>query len=413
MIDKMEGRMKEVIESITKRVEANKATTEKLIPDLLEIYDRKENATKKLIQKMGNYRKVLNKSDERIIERIPDTVFCHQLFKKDGKIHNYLKHPRMNNMSDAERLFIECAIEEPWEFVICYFEKVITGSFLEMIDEVKDEPFVIYSPGIVNILKEAGEDTLFFFLRLFNGDCYETYGNIIYFRSIFPEDFIYFAKLQDSSVETMEDVSRHIEKHPLPYLFLINFCDLPLLVAGKKKELNVFCRSDIKYYDFDRKKLEKSFIIKEKDGIYHLTRKMPEKQMNMSDVYYNSRKKELTITSLTEEEFEKVSKYFSQDGDPLEMQYSAVTGMVHAASEILGKDKSKIEYRKLFETKLKPEEKEEMNRVNSFLSEVFTSRNEGTLIDIKKTAEKYGIHYEDACAILSSVENLFKKNGLN
>jgi molybdenum-dependent DNA-binding transcriptional regulator ModE len=51
--------------------------------------------------------------------------------------------------------------------------------------------------------------------------------------------------------------------------------------------------------------------------------------------------------------------------------------------------------------------------VNSFLGEVVTSRNEGTLIDIKKTAEKYGIDYEKACAILSSMEDLFKRNGLN
>lgn len=402
-----------MLESIEKRVKSSQNVVEKLIPDLLDIYDRKENAMKKLIRKMDKYRKVIKKTDERIIERIPDTIFCHQLFKNGGKIHNYLKHPRIKNMSDEERAFIEYSIEDPWEFVICSFKKVITGDFLEMVDEVKDEPFMVYSPGISSLLKEVGEDVLFFFLRSFNGECYETYGNIAYFKSFFPQDFIYFAKLQDSSVETMEDVGRHIEKYPLSYLFLINFADIPLLAMGKKKELNVFCRSDIKYYDFDRKKFEKSFIIQEKNGIYHLKRKMPAKQINKSDIYYNSRKKELTVKSMTQEEFEKVSKYFLQDRDFLEIQYSAVAGMVHAASEILGKDKSRIEYSKLFKTELKPEEKEEMDKVNSFLSEVVTSRNEGTLVDIRKTAQKYGISYENACSVLASVEDLFKRNGLD
>lgn len=402
-----------MLESIEKRVKSNKIAVEKLIPDILEIYDRKENAMKKLIRKMDKYRKVINKSDERIIERIPDTIFCHQLFKKDGKIHNYLKHPRLKNMSDEERTFIKYSIEVPWEFVICSFKKVIYDNFLEMTDEVTNEPFVVHSPGISNILKEVGEDVLFFFLRSSNSECYETYGNIAYFKSFFPQDFIYFAKLQDSSVKTMEDVGRHIQRYPLAYLFLINFADLPLLVVGKKKELNVFCRSDIKYYDFDRKKFEKSFIVNEKNGVYHLKRKMPAKKMNGSDVYYNSRKKELIVKSMTQEEFEKVSKYFLQDREFLEIQYSAVTGMVHAASEILGKDKSRIEYSNLFKTELKPEEKEEMDNMNSFLREVVASRNEGIPVDIKKTAQKHGISYENACAVLASVEDLFKRNGLD
>lgn len=405
--------MKRVTKSIKKRLESSKIAAETLIPDLLDIYDRKENVMKKLIRKMEKYRKFIKKSDERVVERIPDTMFCHQLFKKDGKIHNYLEHPRMKNMSDEERTYIDCSIEEPWEFVLCRFKKGISGDFLEMTDEVKDESFVVYSPSISSILEGVGERVLFFFLRSFNGSCYETYGNIAYFNSFFPQDFIYFAKLQDSSVETMEDVVRHIEKYPLPYLLLIHFADLPLLVMGKKKDLNVFCRSDIKYYDFDRKKLNKSFVIREKEGIFHLKRKISAEQMIKSDVYYNSRKKELTITSLTEKEFEKVSKPFLQNGESIKIQYSAVSGMVHAASKILGKDKSKVKYSKLFETEVKPEEKEDLNRVNSFLGEVVTSRNEGVLIDIKQTARKYGIDYEEACAILSSMEDLFKRNGLN
>lgn len=403
--------MERVFKSMLERIEKIDGAITSLIPDLLEIYDRKENAMKKLTRNMDNYKKVLKRTDERVLSRIPDTIFCHQLFKKNGKISDYLKHPRLNKLSVSEKAIIDLSVEFPWKFALCTFSRKIHGDFMAMQDLFLDEEFVVYSPSISNIVAENSGQTLFYFLRLFNGDCWETYGLVQYYKGFFPKDFIYFAKLQDSSVETMEYVFENIEKNPLPYLFLFNFAEVPVLVFGENKVLNVFCRSDLKYTEFDVEKFKKDFVIKENQGVYYLKPKKTGHVPQIPEVFYNRKRKELIITAGTERDFEKVSAYFSEDGAPFEPDYSAVLSMVHAASEILQKDKSRTEYHKLFEHEPEPEAKEEMDKMNEFLNEVMKSRNSGALLDIKKVAAKHNINYETACQILATVDKLTKKMG--
>lgn len=103
------------------------------------------------------------------------------------------------------------------------------NDFFEMEDLLSGDTFLLYSPT-VSKYETMGQMSMYFTLRSFNGQCYQTYGPITYFRGVQIFDVLFFARQLDSTVETYDELGALMQKDPLPFMTLLMGSEYPAAV---------------------------------------------------------------------------------------------------------------------------------------------------------------------------------------
>jgi hypothetical protein len=97
-----------------------------------------------------------------------------------------------------------------------------------MKDAISGETFLLYSPGIFQTNTEAGDVIKFWFLLIgFNGECWQTFGPLVYFRGIQPFDLFFFAKQIKPEILFQSEIQDVIEANPIPFAMLFSGAELP------------------------------------------------------------------------------------------------------------------------------------------------------------------------------------------
>ena len=342
---------------------------------------------------------------------VHDAVYRSQYPEKNGLINTYLKHSAIKGLNQQQKNFLDYLAAQPWKFSFSLIRNSPSDQFYEMEDVLTGENYILYSPGIADIIRNQSI-ILWFNLIGFNGECWQSYGPIAAYQSFTPDDIYFFATemYQLKQMDTGNDIMLTVEENPVPYMMLISGSAYPLTFHKDDLLLQVTGWNDLEPINPDL--LEKYFKIEYIKPVFKLTFKRWGSYPHFSSAYYNEKKKVLYLYSMTDRGFEALAKRFNQCGYEIsgEPDIRVTVTMLTTAEKILKKKINLNEYENLFEVKPTESDSGEIRKLNKLMDLVIPEINAGRRPDIASMAKKTGVDEHTAREILDSL--IMKVDGI-
>lgn len=389
--------------------EKSSAVSQRLVDDfLLHLCATEEGFEKKFAGMLAAYLNVIQKMPENWPLWLTSQYIVFQLFRKEGLAPKYLNHFQVRRRSAKELDYLKFQIEHPWRFVFCRVEQNPKDCFFEMKDIFTGENFLLYSQGIAETEKQKGSMSLYFLLICFNGECWQTYGTLDYFKGIQPFDILCFAKQLKPDLVCMNEIPKLIEADPLPFMMLWVGAELPL--TFHKNDMVVIINSDYKLEECDLKKLNKDFIMKQKPPVYMLSLKHWHGVPHYCKCFYHTEKKIFSLIAMTDRGYAKLVEVLTQSGYrfPAEPEIRMTPAMLTVVKQVLGREIELNPYERLFTEEPSPGDKEELGKINNFLKKLMDAENSGADYDLRELAFLSGIEFETAKGIVEQISKKFK-----
>lgn len=379
---------------------------------LLHYAAKREKLEREMASRLVPYRHITQQLDPSWINLLMTQYIGHRVFKEGGLIGKYLNHSAVKDLETAKIEYLWLQARYPWKFSF----SVICGNpaqdFYEMEDVFTGEKFLLFSPGVTNILS-SNSVCLWFNLIAYNGRCWQSYGPIAHYQSFEPEDIRYFAAqlnyLED--VEDDADLMYNVEENPVPYMMLLSGATLPFIVH--KEERIVHHIAD--YFDdeiFNTDRLKEHFKIEYNKAVYRLSLKEWSEPPHFSTLYYDEKDEALALYAMTRRGFDALVTHLNNYCGfalPAEPDLQINPSMFSTAEKILKKKDHIFDYMSLFEEPpSSPEDTEIMDKLNEFLALAMPEINSGRQPDVEALAKKTGLDPESAREIIS---DLLKKTG--
>jgi hypothetical protein len=350
----------------------------------------------------------LNKINQEWIRSLTSQLIAFEIFKKGGRAAKIINNPLVQKRPKEELDYLQFQIEHPWKFMFCSIENYQSNDMYLMKDVISDKKFLLYSPGISKTNKDAGwELPLWFLLIGFNGECYQTYGPLAYFKGVQPFDLFYFAKLIKRDIVFQTDVQDVIDSDPVAFS-MIFYAGAEIPVTFHKEDMMVINQSEYHLKDFVIEKYEKDFIIEKKHPLYMLSLKHWHSYPHFAKCYYQTQKKLFVITSMTKRGYNVLVSILNKYGNefPENPEILATPAMLSIANKVLGVDGELNPYEKCFTKEPSPEGQKELDKINVFVKSLVECLNSKKKYDIAKLASSAGIDLENAKSI---AEHLIKQ----
>jgi hypothetical protein len=379
--------------------------SEKFVDEfLLYFIAKNERLEEKIFRQLAGFGNVMTMMPESWARMLVSQLIVHKTFKKDGVAGGYIHHAEILRRNEEELEFFQFQIDHPWRFSFCTMENYLLHDVYEMKDAVSGETFIVYSPGISQTNTQAGGAIKFWFLLIgFNGECWQTYGPLVYFRGIQPFDLFFFAKQIKPEILFQTDVQEVIESNPIPFAMLFSGAELP--VTYHKKDMLVFHKSEFHVKEFFPEKYEEDFIVEKKHPIFMLELKRWRSFPHFAKCFFHAKKNLFIITAMTERGYDSLISSLNKSGNefPSGPEIRATPSMLHLAKRVLNVNVDMNPYEKHFAKKPSPEHQMEIDKINVFLKLLMDRLNKKKDYDIAELAEKAGIDIDNAEHIAESV----------
>lgn len=169
-----------IYDDIRKICQRNNPINARIIDEFL-IYlaaSRKNKIVEKIMEKrFAAFRHITKEFMAEWLNRLKAQYLAHIIFKENGDLKALLGHPAANKLSTDDIRYLEELSEKPWRYSFSRQIDNPSKDFHLMLDVIKGEKYLLYSPGITKINEDQGS-SLFFNLIGFNGDCWETKTNL-------------------------------------------------------------------------------------------------------------------------------------------------------------------------------------------------------------------------------------------
>ncbi|MFC1585119.1 hypothetical protein ACFL5V_06210 [Fibrobacterota bacterium] len=375
---------------------------------LLPMVIKKEGLEKKLAHKLVRYKDVIRKMPPEWPEMILPQYAIHLLFKKDGLAEKYAQLSNVKNSSEDELEYLDIGMQTPWRFSFCRVKDHVEGVLFEMEDLILGETYLLFSPGLFDMLEKYEGIQSFLFLIGYNGVCWQTYSVLNYFKGFQPFDFFYFAKKINPNIDFLSDVQNVMEKDPLPFMMLYSCAEFPVTFC--RKEPMVDCYSEFHVEEFEPENYEADFLIEKKHPVYMLSLKRWHGYPHFAKCYWHQKKKRFILMAMTQKGWKKLQETLNKSGYdfPLEPDVRATPAMLTATGRILKMKDDVDPYGKLFTKEPSPESQRELDKLNAFVHQFMDAINHNKEYDIEAMAKKAGIEKETANDV---VKQLLKKFG--
>lgn len=372
-----------------------------VVDDFLMYYvAQREGLEREMDERLSGFRRVTKEFQQSWINLLKAQYIGHRIFKKDGFIKKYLNHAAVKALPTEQRSYIEKQSTVPWRYSYSVITANPEADFYEMEDVFNGENYLLYSPSVTKILAEASP-ALWFNLIGFNGSCWQSFGPVINFLGLVPDDIFFFATELNPRIETEEDLMTDIEKNPIPYLMLISGSRYPFTVQDKDEILQLVAEHPLE--SFDGSRFKKDFMVEYADGVYRIRSGAWGDPPHFATAYYEEDRKVLLLTSMTDRGFQSLVGQLNKIGLglPIEPDIRVHLPMLINIKHILGKELQLNPYEHLFESKSTPAEQAAMDNLNHLLSLALPFINAGQEPDIPTLAREAGVDEETAREVLS------------
>jgi len=382
----------------------NQQLTRSVIDDFLLYFAADRfNLDREMKKQFSRYRHITGKAPEEWINIMKAQYITHRIFKEGGLINKIETHRALSHLDKQEREFLNFNRKHPWRFSFSIITKNPGEDFYEMEDVFTGEGFLLYSPGITEIL-ETNDVLLWFNLITYNGSCWETYGIIGHYRSFEPEDILFYATqlYPGTWFEDVDELLEFTEKNPIPFMILYLLSNQPLVFNGEDQMVQK--GSEFLEDEFDSSLLENTFTVEYADGVYRLSLEDWDQFPHFSFAYYDEKKEQLFLYAMSDRGYTALVDALNDCGYqlPYDSDFRVNMGMVAAVQQILKKDIRLNPYESLFEHTAEPdaEQDEEVERLNEMLNSIIPDINAGRKPDAAKLAQQFNVNEETAREII-------------
>ena len=377
--------------------------SERVVDDFLIPYAAgHQGLEKKMKQLFGRYRQVTGKLGKKVLNMLMNQYLAHRVFRKEGLLERFLKHPALDRFTGADREFLLMQLKHPWRFSFSVIKEKPAADFYTMEDVLSGERFLLYSQGISTILGSVNP-VLWFNLIGFNGSCWQSYGPLVYYNGFEPGDLWFFATELDPDLEEPSEIPSMVERDPLPFMMLVSGSNLPLTFHRDDQLLFLLAEHDMD--KLDTSGLKKIFRTEYDSGVYRISHKQMAEHPHFAQAYFDEENHLLLFSAMTDRGFKALVNSFNACGhDFPSVAYLRVNmTMLTTASGILNKKIVLNEYLDLFKEESDPEKDKIVEDINAFIALVLPEINAGREPDIDEAARLTGVDPETAKSVVASV----------
>lgn len=382
-------------EEIKKACLKNKEMSKSLIDEFLMYYTAKQYKLEKEMNKQfGRFRHITEKFPAGTTNMFRAQYIVHKLFKRGGLIRKVKNHSALKHLTDEEKSFLLHQENHPWRFSFSVIKSAPSEDFFEMVDVFTGENYLLYSPGVTDILDDYNP-ALWFNLIAFNGACYETYGVIAFYNGYEPGDILFFGQEIASHnrwIETNEDLAWNLENDPVPYMMLFAGALYPFTFHKEHQVVN--CIADYTTNDFDPAAYKKDFKTEYNNGVYKLSPYKLSEHPHYCAAYFDEEEDCLFLSSLTDYGFEKLAQLLNKYGNDYNKKpdYRVNTSMMVITKDILNRDIEPFNrYELMFEIESSEEDQQQIDQINEAIRMMLPDINSGKKPDVEAISKKTGV----------------------
>jgi hypothetical protein len=373
--------------------------------DVLQWAVYREKVLSSFNNRMRKKRKLTENFPENWQGMTISQVAAGQVFVYPWRARKLLRTFR-ENLRIEQRSLIQHFIEKPWLYGVHLLKEELEMGFFTVTDVATADELLLYSPGVRNIFRTGTR--LFLILLFYNGDCYQTFGPIHYYRGFQPYDFDYFAKHLTPQFYRENGLSSTIANDPAAFLLLDGWTETPPI--GHRDELVQICSDETSQDSFDPQLYAKDFDIDRKESVVRCKLKGADTPFRSASVYYDERSKKLLVHATGLELYQEVRNILMKDITLPERPYWLATmNMNMAVQSILGKDVPAAAYLKMFEEQrepISPEEQRQLDTFNAVISDVSRHRNEGIPYKVEELARRHNVEID----LVLQAEDIFDRS---
>jgi hypothetical protein len=387
--------------------EENSKISGKLIDGFLLYYAaERNNLEHEMDQRFASYKHITQKFQKEWINLLKAQYIVHKVFKKDGLIKSYLNHTALKKLDIKQRDFLEFQAEKAWRFSFSIIKNRPAEDFFLMEDVFSHQEFLLYSPGVTKILEDQSV-ILWLNLISYNGACWQSFGPIGAYKSFEPDDIFFFATELNQNIVLEEDLLANMEHDPIPYMMLLSGANFPPIYNKTDQVIHVMAEYDLE--TINTKSLTKSFKTEYNKGVYRLSLKNWSDPPHFSQAYFDENKKIMLLSAMTDRWFKALAEGLNEYGfnfsaDPF---LRVNLTMISTVSDILKKKIKIDEYEDLFSIETSPADKENIDKLNTFMRLVLPDINAGRKPDIKALAGKAGVDTKTARDLIKQIMGKF------
>lgn len=385
--------------AIEKHCETNNKLSRVVIDNFLIHYAAgKEGLVPIMDAALKRYKRAARDIPETYINFLKSEYIAHRIFSKNGFISKYLERPEFRNLPKEQYEYLEFQAQNPWRLSFAEIRNNLETAFFEMEDIMTGEQYLLYSPGM-KATEDEKHPLIWFNLIAYNGQCWQSFGLIIPFKSFTADDIFFFATELNPKIEDEDMLMSEVQRNPFPFLMLLSTSDAPQVVSRGYEILT--CQSIDELKNFSTYNFQKDFYASWNKDVYQLTLNELGEFPHFAVAYYHEKRKELIRTAMTEYGFERLTEVLANGGIDLNSVADLVVSptMISAAGLVLNKSIELNPYEKLFSKKEKDEDSEDLKRINNFLKLAIPAYNDGREIDLKVLAREAGIDQKTASAL--------------
>lgn len=338
---------------------------------------------------------LVEKFPERWLGMTASQVAAGQVFTHPKRTRKYL-HNFRDELRPEEVALLQYFIQEPWFYSVLILEDILEMDFFTVVDVENRDRYLLYSQSVREVSRTGAR--LYLTLLFYNGECYQTFGPLHYYRGFQPYDFEYFAKLLSPLFYLENGLSATIANNPTPFLLLDVSTETPP-VAHKDKLVQI-CSQEFPLADFDAQRYSKDFEIESKHAVVRCKLKGEDNPFRSAAAFYDGTKKKLFVRATQLDLYRKIRDILAENIPlPEDPYWFASMNMKMTANEVLDKDIPATSYVDMFEEDqkpLSPEEKRQLDTFNALLQDLSLRRNEGVHYRLEDLAEKHGVDLETA-----------------
>jgi len=311
-------------------------------------------------------------------------VFCYP-----ARLRKFL-HGSRDLLNAEQKQLLQEYIEEPWTYCAGFLKEALENDFYVLVDTENGEEMLLYSPAIQNLYRSGAR--MYLMLLFFNGQCWQTFGPIHYYRGFQPYDFHYFAKQLSPQLYQANGLSATIANNPAAFMLLDVGTENPPFAHGDS--ILQICAHELSVQSFDPQRYRKHFEIEAKDDVLRCTLTGADNPLKNAAVFFDGGRKKLTVRATRIDLYHRIRDILLRDFPlPEEPYWLASMNMYVVTSKILGKEIPANEYVEMFEAEEEPfsaEKQEHFDRLNAVLAEISRCRNQGIPYSPEQLAHKFG-----------------------
>lgn len=375
--------------------QSNSKFTSRILDEFLVYYAAdKDKLDKEADQRLGTYRHITRSIDKSWYNMLKSQYIIHRVMKEGGLIHKYLKHAAIKRMEEEEKSWLEEQAASPWKFSFARVVESPEADFYTMEDVFTGDTYLLYSPGMSDILKKESVE-LWFNLIGYNGSCWQTFGPLSGYRSFSGDDVFFFATEVNPLITDEDALMEDVSRNPVPYMMLFARSNYPLTIhEGQVLEIVV---SELEDVELNEAGLEKKFQVDRIDSVYRMKLKGMENKPHFAAAYYDKEEKFLQVTAMTEKGYTALAEAFQTLKVPVGAFADIYVrpSMLTAAQEILKREIELLPYELLFEEDIDQGDADvEMKKLNELMALAIPVINQGKDPDLEALAQQVGLDVE-------------------